>query len=338
MSTILSQFKLDGDLFSQIADNIDVLQSSSRTQTLALDKKVSFTGSINGVEIPASVTLREASLSRLSVLRQTSPYTNKEYYLVTGVMNPVKMDLMVTVDGQEISIVDLLHGFVTASGKTVEREKFVASLRGLGFNYENGMPLFFQQFGANEEGFKHAINAFKTAGAVDVTGRIENPGRIVAAYQHPTGVPLTGFEIGTTDRDKSRTKQGFLNLVDAAADTFQRVYSLRLQAHILKGKMGEMPQAKVKDAQEKYEKLMQLSRQWVTNWSGSQQRTVVLPTGELKTQDLYDPVNAPCGRFTMVVNGENIACDLWSNSARANNVAAAASSSPTTTASDDMPF
>lgn len=335
MST-LSKFNLDGGLFEQIAENIDSLQSTARTQMLTIGKKVNFKGSINGVEVPASVTLREANLSRISVLRQASPYTGKEYYLVTGVMNPVKMDLMVTIDGEEISIVDLLHRFVEQSGKTVDRDKFVTSLKGLGMNFIDGLPLFWHQFGAAEDGFRHAIDAFKAAGAVDVTGRIENPGRIVAAYQHKTGVPVTAFELGTTDREKSRTKQGFLNLVDAATDTFQRVYSLRLQAHALSTKIDSLPQAKVKATQEKREKLMALSRQWVSNWSGSQQRIVVSPAGVLEKQDIYDPVNAPCGRFTMTVNGSEVACDLWSNSARANSTPAAAPAAATT--NDEMPF
>ena len=335
MST-LNKFNLDMGLFEQIADNIDVLQSTARTQMLQIGKKVNFKGSINGVEVPASVTLREANLSRISVLRQASPYTGKEYYLVTGVMNPVKMDLTVTLDGEEMSIVDLLHKFVTESGKTVDRDKFITSLKGLGLNFIDGMPLFFHQFGANEDGFKAAINAFKAAGAVDVTGRIENPGRIVAAYQHKTGVPLTAFEIGTTDREKSRTKQGFLNLVDAAVDTFQRVYSLRLQAHVLGSKIDSLPQAKVKEANEKKEQLLALSRQWVSNWSGSQQRTIVTPAGVLEKQDIYDPVNAPCGRFTMTVNGSDFAADLWSNSARANSTPAAATTAAP--ANDEMPF
>jgi hypothetical protein len=128
MSTTFTQkFNLDTSLFDQIAENIDNLQSTARTQMLSIGKKVNFKGSINGIEVPASVTLREASLSRISVLRQQSPYTGKEYYLVTGVMNPVKMDLNVTVDGAEISIVDLLHKFVTESGKTVDRDKFIGS-------------------------------------------------------------------------------------------------------------------------------------------------------------------------------------------------------------------
>ena len=333
MSTLTDKFNLDSNLFAQVAENIDSLQSTSRTQTLVVGKKTNFKGSINGVEVPASVTLKEASLSRLSVLRQQSPYTGKEYYLVTGVMNPVKMDISITNEGQEINIIDLLHSFLTDSGKIVDRDKFVASLGSLGMNFANGMPLFFQQFGANEEGFKHAINAFKAAGAVDVTGRIETPGRIVAAYQHKTGVALNSFELGTTDRSKSRTNQGFLNLVDAAVDTFQRVYGLRLQAHVLGEKMETLSQAKIKEAEEKRQKLMQLSRQWVSNWSGSQQRIQVTPSGAQEKQDIYDPVNAPCGRFTMVVNGTDVPCDLWSNSAQANSSATVAPA-----ATDEMPF
>ena len=312
--SIADKFKLDASLFSAIAENIEALQSTARTQSLAIGKTVKFTGTVNGVEVPAEVTLREASLSRLSVLRQTSPYSNKEYLLVTGVMNPVKLDVNVTIDGVKMSLTDLLHAFV---GDSVERSKFEESLAAMGMNYANGMPLFFQQFGASEDGIKHAINAFRAAGAVDVTGSIKNPGRIVSAFQHQTGVPVSAFELGTTERSKSRTGQGFVNLVDAAVDTFQRVYALRLEAHVLSQKISELPQAKVKEAEEKKKDLLALSRQWASNWSGSQQRVKVEKNGSQTPQNTYDPVNAPCGRFTLLVNGESVACDLWSNSARA---------------------
>lgn len=335
MSNILDKFQLDGSLFEAVAANIDDLQSTSQTRTLTVGKTVNIKGSINGVEVPAEVTLREASLSRLSILEQKSPYTGKDYYLVTGVMNPVKMDITINVDGEKLTLTDLMYKFVTAKNETVDRQKFNDSLAAMGMNFNGGMPLFFQQFGANEDGFRHAINAFKDSGAVDVTGRINNPGRIVAAYQHKTGVPLTSFEIGTVDRSKSRTNQGFLNIVDAAVDTFQRVYGLRLQAHLLTQKMEGLSQAKIVEAEKKRQNLLQLSRQWVSNWSGSQQRIVVSPSGSKEPQDIYDPVNAPCGRFTMVVNGTEVACDLWSNSARANTTSVTAT---TVLADDEAPF
>jgi len=335
MTNILDKFQLDGSLFEAVAANIDDLQSTSQTRVLTVGKTVNMKGSINGVEVSSEITLREASLSRLSILEQKSPYSGKDYYLVTGVMNPVKMDVMVTIDGEQLSLADLMYKFVTAKNETVDRQKFNDSLIAMGMNFNGAMPLFFQQFGANEEGFRHAINAFKEAGAVDVTGRINNPGRIVAAYQHKTGVPLTSFEIGTVDRSKSRTNQGFLNIVDASVDTFQRVYGLRLQAHLLGQKIEGLSQAKIAAAEEKRQKLLQLSRQWVSNWSGSQQRVVVSPSGTKEPQDIYDPVNAPCGRFTMVVNGSEVPCDLWSNSARANTTTA---SPEAILANDEAPF
>lgn len=316
-SSILSKFGLSNDLFSAIAENIDNLQSTARTQSLVVGKTVKFTGSINGVDVPAEVTLREANLSRLSVLRQSSPYTGKEYLLVTGVMNPVKLDLTVNLDGESMSIVDLLHAFAQDSGNVIERQKFEDSLTAMGLNYSTGMPLFFQQFGAHEEGIKHAINAFKSAGAIDVTSAIENPGRIVAAYQHQSGVPMTSFELGTTDRVKSRTNQGFLNLVDASISTFQRVYQLRLEAHSLGQKISDLPEAKVKEAEAKRKELLALSRQWVSNWSGSQERIKVEKNNTKTPQNIFDPVNAPCGRFSLAIQGEIVSCDLWSNSARA---------------------
>jgi hypothetical protein len=146
---------------------------------------------------------------------------------------------------------------------------------------------------------------------------------------------MTSFEIGTVDRSKSRTNQGFLNIVDAAVDTFQRVYGLRLQAHLLGQKTEGLSQAKIAAAEEKRQKLLQLSRQWVSNWSGSQQRVVVSPSGAKEPQDIYDPVNAPCGRFSLVVNGSEVACDLWSNSARANTTTA---SPEAILANDEAPF
>ena len=333
--SIISKFGLDSNLFSAVAENIDDLQSNSTTKTLTVGKTVSTKGSINGTEIPMEITLKEASLSRLSILEQKSPNTGKDYYLVTGVMNPVKMDVVLTVDGEKMNLQDLFYRFVTAEGQDVDRAKFNDSLIAMGLNYANGMPLFFQQFGAAEEGFKHAIAAFKSAGAVDVTGRIANPGRIVAAYQSQTGVPITSFEVGTVDRSKSRTNQGFLNFADAAVETFQRVYGLRLQAHLLGAKTEGMSQKQIATAEEKKQKLIQLSRQWVSNWSGSQQRIVVAPSGAKEPQDIYDPVNAPCGRFTMVVNGSPVACDLWSNSARANT---ATTATEVIASTDEAPF
>jgi hypothetical protein len=321
MSTIdVSKFGLDLDLFDAIGDNLDAFKSTSSTRTLTVGKTVQMNGTINGVETPYEVTVESANLTRLSVLKQESPYTGKEYFLVTGILNPVKMNVALIQDGNKISLNDLFYQFVTANGKNVDREAFERTLNDMGFTYNTGMPMYFQQFGASEAGIQHAVDTFKSAGAIDVTGRIENPGRIVAAYAHQGGVPVTSFEVGSVDREKSRTKQGFIDFLDAQVSAFTRAYSLRLKAHMITQQMDGKPQATIAEMSKERDALLQQSRQWIRNWAGSQQRIMVGKGGRLEPQPMYDLVNAPSGRFTLNIDGTEIGCDLWSNSARANDL------------------
>lgn len=337
----LSQLNLDMNLFSAIAETPEMFERSGRTAELRVGREVPFKASINGVEISASAILHEARLTRLTLLEQVSPNTNKSYHLVTGIMRPVKMDLFVTIDGEKMNLIDLLHTFVNSGSTQINRQQFVDTARKIGLDFENGMPFFFQQFGANIDGFKSALDAFKAAGAKDVIGRMNNPGRIQAAYEHETGVPVTAFEVGTVDRTKSRTGQGFLNLVDATVDNFQRIVRLRKEARMLEQKIltaSGWSQEKTTKAKEQVKLLDDMSRQWASNWSGAQQRVVVLPNQKKEAQNIWDPVNAPCGRFTMVVNGENVDVDLWSNSAKANTSDTSVGASAPAVVTDNDPF
>ena len=335
MSTIdISKLGLDLSLFDAIGENLDAFKSTSSTRTLTVGKTVQMNGTINGVEIPYEVTVESANLTRLSVLKQESPYTGKEYFLVTGILNPVKMSVSLLQNGEKVSLNDLFYQFVTANGKTVDRDAFERTLNDMGFTFGNGMPLYFQQFGASEAGIQHAVDAFKNAGAIDVTGRIENPGRIVAAYAHQAGVPVTSFEIGSVDREKSRTKQGFIDFVDAQVSAFTRAYGLRLKAHLITKEMDGKPQSTIAEMSKERDALLQQSRQWIRNWAGSQQRIVVGKGGRLEPQPMFDLVNAPCGRFTLNIDGTEVACDLWSNSARANDLTIPA----TKVNLDEVPF
>lgn len=341
MSTTISNLGLDLDLFSAIAESPEMFESTGRTTTLRVGREVSFKATINGIEVPASAILHDARLTRLTLLEQTSPNTNKTYFLVTGIMRPVKMDIFVTVDGQKMNIIDLLHNVVNSGSAQITRDQFVDTARKIGLDLEGGMPFFFQQFGASLDGWTKAREAFVAAGAKDVIGSMNNPGRIVAAFQHDTGVPVTAFEVGTVDRSKSRTNQGFQNLVDSVIDNFQRIVRLRKESKMLDVKIVESTgwsQEKTQKAREHSKVLMEMSRQWASNWAGSQQRIVVLPNGKKETQNIWDPVNAPCGRFTMVTGAGNVDVDLWSNSAKANTSDTTVSTAPNTTPSDELPF
>jgi hypothetical protein len=256
-------------------------------------------------------------------------------------MRPVKMDIFVTIDGQKMNIIDLLHNVVNSGSAQITRDQFVDTARKIGLDLEGGMPFFFQQFGASLDGWTKAREAFVAAGAKDVIGSMNNPGRIVAAFQHDTGVPVTAFEVGTVDRTKSRTGQGFLNLIDATVDNFQRVVRLRKEARMLENSLltaSGWSQEKITKVKAQVKQLDDMSRQWASNWAGAQQRIVVAPNGKKQVENIWDPVNAPCGRFTMVVNGENVAVDLWSNSAKANTSDTSVGASAPTAVTDNDPF
>jgi len=119
-------FDLDIDLFSSIAETPELFQQTGTTKYFSVGKRVQFEGKINGISVPAAMTLHSARLTRLSLLKQASVNQNgKEYFLVTGIMNPVKMDLEVLVDGEYINLVDLLHNWVNSGAKQITRAEFL---------------------------------------------------------------------------------------------------------------------------------------------------------------------------------------------------------------------
>ena len=341
-NNLLSKFGLDAELFSAVADTPEVFETTGRTTTLHLGRRIPFKGSINGIEVPAYATLHEASLTRMSVIEQKSPYTNEMYKIVTGIFKPVKMTVEVVVDGETMTLPELLRATVNATAsKPVDEAKFLQTASMLGLKFEDGMPLLFQQFGASEAGIQNAFAAFKDAGAVDVLSTMDNRGNIITAYAHETGVPVTSFEIGTVDRKQSRTGQGFLNLVDAQVDQFSRIVSLRKKASELSGMVTtqtDWSQDKIKKAEATLKVLRDMSRQWTTNWAGAQQIIQIDEGGNPVKKDQYAAVNAPCGRFTMVINGQSVAVDLWKNSARAESTATTATAPVASADNDELPF
>jgi len=340
-NNLLSKFGFDAELFSAVADTPEVFETTGRTTTLHLGRRVPFKGSINGIEVPAYATLHEASLTRMSVIEQKSPYTGEKYKIVTGILKPVKMTIEVVIDGETMTLPELLRATVNATAeKPVDEAKFLQTAAMLGLKFDEGMPLLFQQFGASEAGIAHAFAAFKDAGAVDVLSAMENRGNITSAYAHEIGVPVTSFEVGTVDRKQSRTGQGFLNLVDAQVEQFSRIVGLRKKASELSATITsqtDWSQDKVKKAEATVKTLRDMSRQWTTNWAGAQQIIQIDEGGNPVKKDQYAAVNAPCGRFTMVIDGQSVAVDLWKNSARAESTTTA-SAPAASDSNDELPF
>jgi len=320
--TLSTNFGLDTDVFAGLADDPSILESTSTTTMFRQGVRTPYSASINGIPVSAYVTLHEARLTRLSILKQNSvSNNNSEYWLATGIFKPIKMDVEVIVDGEVMTLPNLMRHLANASsGKNMSEEEFIHAARRIGLNFENGMPLFFQQFGANLENFKAAVEKFQAAGAKDVIGQIRNQGRIQGAYQHDAGVPITAFELGSVDRSQSMRKQGFLNLVDAQIEQFTRIVGLRKQAAMLDAQIEQntstLSQDEAKTLAEQAREARKLAGQWTTNWAGAQKRLVAAGNGTFTDAGMYDPVNAPCGRFTMDINGQSHEVDLWTNSKR----------------------
>lgn len=336
LSDLIKGFDPNGSL-SVVADNPDVLRVTSKTSTLMQGRRVPFRATIGDNEYSAFATLRSAHLHRITVIDHTSTrMKGRTSNLVTGIFKPVKMDIEVVVGDEIIPLTELMRYTANASASNpISSEAFASVLEDLGMRFSTGMNLFWQQFGARQDGVDELIEAFIAAGAEDVHGKIKEPRRIKKAFQMPRngdnsdvlGPEVISMEIGRANREESLTNQGFLDFVDATMSNYRRVVELRKTAEALKITNAEQaiaegwsPERK-KSATDEVTELIRLSQQWSNNWTGAQQRIIVDEKDpEIQTPlAVYDPTAAPCGRFTMLVGNEEVKIDLWSNSLRANN-------------------
>jgi len=333
---LLDAFIGDQD-FSVVATDPASLNGNSKTTTLTKGRRVPFTATFAGMQLPAYATLQSAHLHRVSVIDHVSLKQNgKVSKLVTGIFKPVKMDVEVVFDGEIVSLPNLLRAVVNrkvGADKQVSEENFIATLEQLGIRFASGMNFFWQQFGSNPEGINKLVEAFKAAGAVDAMGSMQNAGRIKECYQMPqregsdiAGPEIVSFELSRADRTQSMTGQGFLDLVDAVSENFKRILTLRKQAAVVRQEVNTKAiaegwsQERIAQRNQDAGALVRLSQQWATVWSGAQQRIIVdKKDPSIKTpESVFDPTSAPCGRFKMIVNGQEVSVDLWTNSVRAN--------------------
>jgi hypothetical protein len=184
------------------------------------------------------------------------------------------------------------------------------------------MPLMFQQMGASENGFQHAIEIFRSAGAVDDLASLKGNARFHTCYdmKEKQGLEVVAFELGSADRTQSKTGQGFTDIVDAVISNLIRVIGHKTSAAILRKEIEEqvasLSQADIKAKQTKIESELAMSRQYPVIWSGAARQKDTTATGDVVTRDKYNAVNAPCGRWTVLANGQAVDLDVWSNSTK----------------------
>jgi len=324
--SIIEKFNLRKDIFNTQMGN-DIFEPFNKSVKLVKDQPAQFMGSINGIDVPAIATLRSAKLHRLSILDHVNRNSSdgKTSLIVTGTLRNVKIDLDIIIDGTKMSITDFLHQWwEAAENKKIERELFVSNLNNIGLNFESGMSMLFQQFGASQDGYDHAVSHMVNFGAYDDKPTTNNGGRIRHAYtfgDNNPGFDVLDMELNAADRGMSQTRQGFLNLVDSVLTNFERILELRKTATAIGEKLKD-PKLAAKDSEKlknEYNYYREQSRKWASNWGGAQYRVNTYPNHETRVSEpgkpvIIDQVNALCGRLSVVANDEVIPLNFWRNS------------------------
>ena len=334
MSTLSNMFGIKSDDFAIVTENPDALKSQSNTVRLQRGKRVKIKGSINGVEIPTYATLQSAYWTRLTVRDHEVRRAGQETRISQvfgGVFKPVKMAVEVEINGQTLSLEDLIVNLIaeTSAGKSADEVRKILEDTNLIKGLTDGMPLMFQQMGASENGFAHAIEVFKAAGAVDDLASLKGNTRFHTCYdmKDKQGLEVVSFELGSADREQSKTGQGFVDIIDAVVSNLIRVVSHKSAASIIKREIEEqaasLSQADIKSRQARIDSELAMSRQYPVIWSGASRQKDLTATGETVTRDKYNATNAPCGRWTVATANGNVDLDVWSNSTKqpANTVA-----------------
>lgn len=352
MSTFSNLLGIDSDVFAVVTENPDALKSQSNTVRLQKDKRVKVKGSIENakikkqieeqgaslspadleelkkksrIEIPTYITLESAYWTRLTVRNHEVRRAGKEpriSQVFGGVFKPVKMKVEVELGGQTMPLQELIINLIleSSNGKSRDEVMKIVEDTNLIKGFKDGMPLMFQQMGASENGFAHAIEIFKAAGGIDDLASLKNNPRFHTCYDMKSqqGLEVVSFELGSADRSQSTTGQGFIDIVDAVFSNLIRVISHKSNAAILKKQIEEqaasLSQADIKANQLKIDTELAMSRQYPVIWSGASRQVDVQPTGDKLTRDKYNATNAPCGRWTVVTANGNVDLDVWSNS------------------------
>ena len=131
---------------------------------------------------------------------------------------------------------------------------------------------------------------------------------------------VVSFELGTSDRSLSKTGQGFIDIVSAVTENFERVKNHKSVAKVLQDKLntniGSMSQEAIKKAQTEIKIELDMAKDYANCWSGAARQTKI-DNGRKIVENKYNAVNAPCGRWSAVVAGQTIDFDVWSNSTKA---------------------
>jgi len=313
-----------GTEMNLLAESPEAFITPGRTFSLMVDKEVPFIGTIDGNAIECFATLRSARLNRMAILRQTNSMTNASYYVVNGSMRNVVIDVDLILNNQRVPLPEVLRAIVNSGlpeQKQVSQDRFLTICASFGLDFRGGMSFMWQHMGADHSAAIDHLASFKKTGATDVTSGVRTTtNNFEQILSSQTGIPVLKMEVGSSDRTRSATGQGFIDLVDAVVENFRRVTAMRreirdLDAWLANEANAEAAEEQVRAQKERRDNLGTMVRSYAGNWTGARQRMQRVQGDDGKSIlvpiDNIDPTNAPVGRMTVLIDDQPHEYSFW---------------------------
>lgn len=328
MSSLLSDLASGFETSVDVDDLSAMMLRADRTQLRAGEETMSL-AKIGGQEVTVYTTLGDARLSRASLLFNERSATNR-YFSLTTTVKPCTIEVAVDIDGQRMSLKDLLRAIVNGSKppeKQVTEQQFNALLAARSY-LQNSMVMVTQHNGLSESKATALFDLMIDNGASDVLETIDpsrrNNIRRVVDFGDEPGLKIVAMTLGSVDRNESIYGRGFENLVGAQIENFNRIltqHAVRLELEKkLAAERKDLDAEAIHDLQRKITFYRRAGSTWANNWGGVQEILRIppgaeegavverVPTGE------YSAVNVPCGDFTVETKGESpeqVEVNLW---------------------------
>ncbi len=336
MNIDLQELGIDPSLFQSIVDAPEIFTSTGRQTQVVVGNPVNYPLTINKKSFNAQLLVHSAHLQRLSLIQNNQIGTNRDYYIVTGIFNPLKMDVIININGENINIIDFLFAVTkqASNNNDYTKDELLNHLKNIRFPLNSSMPMFFQQMGANKAEYFKATEILSNAGGI-IDSR--NNGRIIHSCGFTKemtqngiyGPKVLSFEVGTTDPTQTALykwgqthnqqvgEPGFVNFGESIITQFTRLTAQRKKVAMLSQSKEEegLNQVEIQQIETEIKNLKDMSTQWASAWSGSQQRWVREQNGDFIKENIFDPINVPCGRFGLDINNEIVNINLWTNKA-----------------------
>jgi hypothetical protein len=320
---------------------------SDRTQ-LRKDEETGSLAKLGGHEIEVATTLREARLSRASLL--WNERDTNQYYSLTTTIKPCNIDVAVTIDGERMDLKELLRQIVNGTKKAdqqISKQQFANLLAARSY-LQSSMVMVTQHNGLSESRAEELFDLMRDQGATDVLETIpvdrRNNIQQVVDFGSEPGLEIQSMVLGSVDRSRPEgTGRGFENLVSAQVENFTRIlaqhavrYGLEKE---LKAKRAKLSVEEIEELQEKIAFYRRAGSTWANNWGGVQEimrrSDPGDPAAERVATGEFTAVNVPCGDFVVTLNdGSTKTINLWVSRKEAQ--AELMSKQPTEAELDDM--